>query len=420
MGLKSTKGALIAQVQAHSPASNAGIKPEDVILGINGERIEDPRELVGKIAALGPGKTADLLYWRDGSEKIASVKLGTIPEETFKGFGLTLAPASSLQGVGNQGTIVADIDPAGIAAQKGLGVGDVILEVGGHAVNNLADVSAALAEAKKENRKAVLLRVKSGEHTYLVAIDFAAIEQAQQQQAQQKAAQGIEHEPLAGDQDKLPPCDERATNLDAYTIASQFYKHAKPDMNPLDDQSQDVQRLWRQKADQWITSCSKQIEQANREAERAFDTQKGQQLFDELIRVTRESGYKTITRDDFLLDAKQLALSGKKIAILNGVYSWSDGVEWLSGIPLVTQDAPRTLRAFLLKTWEDIPQGGLFFQKEHNIRGLALLGHAGDCSWQTEPGATKEAICLLVENGWSVRMPETQDTYTFIPPEWQN
>jgi len=175
MGLKSTQGALVAQVLAHSPASNAGIKPDDVILGINGERIEGPRELARKIAALGPGTTADLLYWRNGSEKIASVKLGTVPEDseahppmgeendTFNGLGLTLAPASSVQGAGNQGAVVADIDPDGIAAQKGLQAGDIIFEAGGHPVNNLADLSAALAEAKKDNRKAVLLRVKSSE-----------------------------------------------------------------------------------------------------------------------------------------------------------------------------------------------------------------------------------------------------------------
>src|SRR5579883_1772968 len=35
LGLKSTKGALVAQVQPHSPAGDAGIKSGDVILGVN-------------------------------------------------------------------------------------------------------------------------------------------------------------------------------------------------------------------------------------------------------------------------------------------------------------------------------------------------------------------------------------------------
>lgn len=184
MGLKAPKGALVAEAQPGSPASEAGIKSGDVILGIEGERIDGPRDLAKRVAALGPGKKADLIYWHDGAEKTVTVKLGSLPDDkearvrpnmkegndVFKGLGLTLAPASSVQGAGNQGVVVADIDPEGAAAQKGMQVGDVILEAGGHPVSKPADVSAALAEAKKDNRKAVLLRVKSSDGTHFVAI----------------------------------------------------------------------------------------------------------------------------------------------------------------------------------------------------------------------------------------------------------
>jgi serine protease Do len=184
LGLKSNKGALVAEAQPDSPASAAGIKSGDVILGIDGERIDGPRDLAKRVAALGPGKKADLIYWHDGSEKTTSVKLGSLPDDkealahpgthqdkdSFSGLGLTLAPAASVQGAGNHGVVVAELDPDGVAAQKGLQVGDLILEAGGHAVNQPADVKAALAEAKKENRKAVLLRVKGSEGTHFVAI----------------------------------------------------------------------------------------------------------------------------------------------------------------------------------------------------------------------------------------------------------
>jgi serine protease Do len=184
LGLKSNKGALVAEAQADAPASSAGIKSGDVILGIDGERIDGPRDLAKRVAALGPGKKADLMYWHDGSEKTTSVKLGSLPDDkeakaqtgkgqegdSFAGLGLTLAPASSVQGAGSHGVVVADIDPDGAAAQKGLQVGDIILEAGGHAVSQPADVKAALAEAKKDNRKAVLLRVKGSDGTHFVAI----------------------------------------------------------------------------------------------------------------------------------------------------------------------------------------------------------------------------------------------------------
>ena len=50
--------------------------------------------------------------------------------------------------------------PMGSPPKRACKSADVILEAGGHAVNKPADVGAALAEAKKDNRKAVLLRVK--------------------------------------------------------------------------------------------------------------------------------------------------------------------------------------------------------------------------------------------------------------------
>ncbi|MGQ0446443.1 MAG: Do family serine endopeptidase [Beijerinckiaceae bacterium] len=185
LGLKSDKGALVAEAQPNSPASAAGIKSGDVILGIDGERIDGPRDLARKVAALGPGKKTDLIYWHDGSEKTTSVKLGSLPDDkqapahpgmgqdnnAFGGLGLTLAPASSVQGAGGHGVVITDIDPDGVAAQKGLQTGDVILEAGGHAVNQPADISAALAAAKKDNRKAVLLRVKGEGGTHFVAIE---------------------------------------------------------------------------------------------------------------------------------------------------------------------------------------------------------------------------------------------------------
>ena len=48
---------------------------------------------------------------------------------------MTLAPAADVDGAGKTGVVVADIDPDGAAAQKGLQTGDVILEVAGKSVS---------------------------------------------------------------------------------------------------------------------------------------------------------------------------------------------------------------------------------------------------------------------------------------------
>jgi serine protease Do len=81
LGLKSTNGALVAQAQPDTPAASAGISAGDIITGVNGEKIEGPRELSRKIAALGPDAKVDLSYIHNGADKTASLKLGQLPPD---------------------------------------------------------------------------------------------------------------------------------------------------------------------------------------------------------------------------------------------------------------------------------------------------------------------------------------------------
>ena len=188
LGLKDTKGALVAEPQKGSPAADAGIKSGDVITAVNSEPVDGPRELSRKIAGIGPDKKVELTIWHENSQKTVDVTLGTLPGEqqakadvtppkddkaALSSFGLTLAPAGSVAGAGKDGVVVADIDPDGMAAQKGLQTGDVILEAAGKTVSRPADVATALADAKKDGHKAVLLRVKTGDNVRYVALSTA-------------------------------------------------------------------------------------------------------------------------------------------------------------------------------------------------------------------------------------------------------
>ncbi len=185
LGLKSTKGALIAQPQKGAPAEDAGLKAGDVIIAVNGEKIETPRDLARRIAALGPGKTVDIVYLRSGAEKTVKLKLGTLPDERearaddenfseqgpeLSGLGIEVVPATEVRGAGKEGLLVTDLDPSGAAAQKGLRRGDVIIEAGGQPVNSRRDLAAALDAARKDGRRSMLLRVKSTEGAKFVAV----------------------------------------------------------------------------------------------------------------------------------------------------------------------------------------------------------------------------------------------------------
>jgi serine protease Do len=187
LGLKSEKGALVADTEKDSPAAAAGIKTGDVILSVNGDPVDGPRELARKIAGLGPNANASLSVWHDDAQKSFDVKLGTLPNEqvakadtdqdtgtdNLTAFGLTLAPSDSVPGAAAGGVVVTNVDPDGTAAQKGLKVGDVILEAGGKTVKTPGEVAGVLGDAKKAGRKAVLLRVKSGDETHFVALEVS-------------------------------------------------------------------------------------------------------------------------------------------------------------------------------------------------------------------------------------------------------
>jgi serine protease Do len=185
LGVKPASGALVSKDQPNSPALSAGIKPGDIITSVNGEAVADPKELARKIALLGPQATAELGILRNGAAQTISLKLGTMagekeakadattqpgePTELAR-LGLSLAPARA----GHEGAIVAQVDPDGVAGQKGLQTGDVIVDAGGKPVSSPADVSAAFDAAKASGKKAVLLRVKSGDNFRFVALSTQA------------------------------------------------------------------------------------------------------------------------------------------------------------------------------------------------------------------------------------------------------
>jgi serine protease Do len=185
MGLKKTEGALVAELQADSPATKIGIQAGDVILSINDSPLKDARELAKKIGGMAPGSSVKISLLHKGSEKTMSLILGELPKmkqaradagepdrvgADVPKLGLSLAPAPNVNGTGNMGAVVTDVDPDGIAADHGFKTGDVILDVGGKVISSPGEVRAAMVAAHSDGKSRVLMRVKSGEATRFVAI----------------------------------------------------------------------------------------------------------------------------------------------------------------------------------------------------------------------------------------------------------
>jgi len=188
LGLKEAKGALIAKTENDSPAAAAGLKDGDVVTSVNGESVADSHDLARKIAALGPKKEAELSIIRNGSPRTVKITLGALPDDrqakadapaehskdAMAKYGMTLASAAEVDGAGKTGVVVADVDPDGMAAQKGIQTGDVILEVAGKPVSRPSDVKAAIDAAKADGKKSVLMHVKTEDSSRFVALSTEA------------------------------------------------------------------------------------------------------------------------------------------------------------------------------------------------------------------------------------------------------
>ena len=188
--LSQNSGALVGEVTSDSPAADAGLKDGDVITEFNGKTVSDSRHLRLMVSQTPPGTKVPLKVIRDGKEMSFTVKLGEMPSEGLakagnRSGGLRRSPSKGdpLDGVTVQdldaqarrqfdvparlrGAVVVEVDPDSPAAQAGLKLGDVILEINRQPVHN-ADEAVALSDKVKGDR--VLLRVWSngGSH-YLV------------------------------------------------------------------------------------------------------------------------------------------------------------------------------------------------------------------------------------------------------------
>ena len=175
IGLDDPRGALVADMVPDSPAMG-NLEIGDVILSFDGKPVESSRELPKLVAAVAPDETVKVEVLRQGKDETVEFKLGRFDETRMASaepgdaqegadsdkLGATLAPitptAREQLGLDDEvsGVVITSLDGKGIAADAGLEVGDVILQVGDSAVRTPGDVEKALQASTTD---AVLMHI---------------------------------------------------------------------------------------------------------------------------------------------------------------------------------------------------------------------------------------------------------------------
>jgi S1-C subfamily serine protease len=206
--LSAERGVVIGKIVPDSPAAKAGLKENDVVTEINGQRVEGAAQFRRMIHEIPAGRTVQLTVWRDGRAQNLSVTLGKSEERHRSMQMVTPAPgtfafsmpelpdvpvmewnggnllmggqprlgidAEDLNGQlgtffgapDGEGILVREVNPGSPAEKAGVKAGDVITSFNGERIRTLGDLREKLSakrEAKDKDRtvKLGVLRNKS-------------------------------------------------------------------------------------------------------------------------------------------------------------------------------------------------------------------------------------------------------------------
>jgi len=203
--LPAERGVVLSSIVPDSPAAKAGLKENDVVTEINGQRVEGAAQFRRMIREIPAGRTAQITVWRDGRAQTISVALGKAEERRHSLKMFTPAPgapgsfaftmpeipmppmewngtlmmggqprlgidAEDLSGqLGSffgapdgEGILVRDVTPGSAAEKGGLKAGDVITSVNGERIRTVGDLKEKLVTKREAKDKDKDQTVKLG------------------------------------------------------------------------------------------------------------------------------------------------------------------------------------------------------------------------------------------------------------------
>jgi serine protease Do len=177
-GLSEPKGALVADVEAGSPAEKAGVQVSDIILKFDGKTVNSSIDLPRMVGATKPGAHSTLTIWRKGAQRELSVSIGEMSDEKLA------AKAPEAKKANRAGLAVSELtreqksilkisngvlveEASGAASRAGIQSGDVIVAVNNQEVNTPEELARLVNDT---SRKSAALLVKRGDEAHYVSL----------------------------------------------------------------------------------------------------------------------------------------------------------------------------------------------------------------------------------------------------------
>ena len=213
--LSAERGVVLGRIVPDSPAAKAGLKENDVVTEINGQRVEGAAQFRRMIHEIPAGRSIQLTVWRDGRTQAISATLGKseerhhamtmvtptpgtfafrmpeipeIPPMEWNGgmlaggqprLGIDAEDLSGQLGTffgapDGEGILVRDVNSGSPAEKAGVKAGDVITSLNGDRIRTVGDLREKLSAKRDDKDRTVKLGVLRNKSEISLTVELPA------------------------------------------------------------------------------------------------------------------------------------------------------------------------------------------------------------------------------------------------------
>jgi len=214
--LSAERGVVLGKVVPDSPAAKAGLKENDVVTEINGQRVEGAAQFRRMIHEIPAGRSIQLTVWRDGRAQTLGATLGKSEERhhamhmvapTPGAFAFHMPEMPDMHGMewnGNmlfgggqprlgidaeeingqlgaffgapdgEGILVRDVNSGSPAEKAGVKAGDVITSLNGERIRTVGELREKLSAKREDKNRTVKLGVLRNKSEISLTVELPA------------------------------------------------------------------------------------------------------------------------------------------------------------------------------------------------------------------------------------------------------